>query len=455
MRHILVILFLQFGWIGYNFATEPPVTEKPNIILFFADDAGYADFGFQPNVDEIMSGLTPNIDSIASDGARFSNAYVCASVCSPSRAGMLTGRYQQRFGHERNIPPGYMQGGLSLDEQTIADRMKAIGYRTACIGKWHLGYPADYQPNQRGFEHFFGCLQGSRSYFPMKRVTPHRVIQFNGEPTQESGYVTDRFGDAAVEFIDNQKDKPFFLFLSFTAPHGPMHAKQNHLDQLGHISNVKRRAYAGMVKSMDENIGKVLAALKKNSIEKNTLIVFTNDNGGQTLTGAINAPLRGRKGTLFEGGIRVPMAISWPDRIKPGDVIEQPVSTLDFMPTFLSAAGEQADPKWKLDGQNIIPLVTGQDNKSEERPLFWRSHGKDGESAVRLGRWKLHRANAKPETSLQLFDLDNDISESTDLANRQPEKVRELSKLLADWQSELIEPMWGSARKRRPRKNKN
>ena len=299
--------------------------EPANVVILYADDAGYADFGFQSITDEAMEGLTPHIDSIASAGVRFTNAYMSGAVCSPSRAGMLTGRYQQRFGHELNIPPGYMKGGLPLTERTIADRMKAAGYATGIIGKWHLGYPPPYQPNRRGFDRFFGLLQGSRPYFPMKKPTPHRVVQLNGEPTPESGYVTDRFGNGAAEFIKAHRDRPFFLYVSFTSPHGPLQAKVSDLAKLDHIKDKRRRTYAGMVKCMDDNVGRILATLRECGLENKTLVVFTNDNGGQTKTGAVNTPLKGHKGQIWEGGIRVPMSMRWPGRIAEKTVVDDPV----------------------------------------------------------------------------------------------------------------------------------
>lgn len=210
-------------------AGDPHNDSPPNIVVLFSDDAGFADFGFQPSCRQDMKKLTPHIDSIAASGVRFTNAYMSGCVCSPSRAGLMTGRYQQRFGHDNNIPPGYMKGGLPLSETFLSKRLQKLGYKTSLIGKWHLGYPAKYQPNQRGFDWFYGCLQGSRSYFPMKKTTPHRVFLDNTTPTPEKGYTTDRIGDAACKFIRQTKDQPFFIFVSFTAPHGPLQAKQSDL----------------------------------------------------------------------------------------------------------------------------------------------------------------------------------------------------------------------------------
>lgn len=426
------------------------VDAKPNIVVLYADDAGYADFGFQEKADPKLAALTPHITKLAREGVRFTSAYMSGAVCSPSRAGLMTGRYQQRFGHELNIPPGYMKQGLPLSEKFIGDRLREHGYRTGLIGKWHLGYPADYHPNKRGFDHFYGCLQGARSYYPYPKAHDHRVIQENGTATTEGGYTTDRFGDGACSFIEANKDKPFYLFVSFTAPHGPLQPRKADLAKLTGFSTTKRANYAGLVKALDDNVGKILAKLESLKLSKNTLVIFTNDNGGQTLTGAVNTPLKGRKGQLSEGGIRVPMAMRWPGTIKPDGVIHDPVISLDFLPTFLAIAGGKPDPSWKLDGVNLLPRIKGDMDSLRERTLYWRNRGKDGPIALREGKWKLvHNrgtAGAKPE----LYDLSKDIGEASDLADSSTEKLGELRKKLAGWEAQLIEPLWKSA----PRKGK-
>ncbi len=418
-------------------------SDRPNIVILFADDAGYADFGFQPNVRPEMKNLTPNIDSIATAGIRFSNAYVSGAVCSPSRAGLMTGRYQQRFGHEQNIPPGYMKGGLSLNESFFINHLKPQGYVSGLIGKWHLGYPENYQPNDRGFDKFYGLLQGSRSYFPLEQSTPHRVFLDNKTPTPEGGYTTDRIGDGACDFIDSNKDKPFFLFVSFTAPHGPLEPKPEVAAKLKSIEENRRRKYAGLVVSLDENVGKILKGLEDAGIADNTIVVFTNDNGGQTLTGAINTPLRGHKGQVWEGGIRVPMAIRWPGKAPAGSVVDSPVITLDFATTFVALSGGQVEPSWKLDGADLSKILKGEAKEIPERDLFWRTNGSDGPIAMRRGNWKLVHERGNPSASRQLFDLAKDISEENDIAAENEDTLKSMQESLNAWEHQLIEPLWG------------
>ena len=411
----------------------------PNIVVLYSDDAGYADFGFQPNCRADLKTLTPRIDSIASGGVRLSNAYMSASVCSPSRAGLFTGIYQERFGYDNNLPPG-RDDGLPLEITFGTRRLQALGYRTGLVGKWHLGYPASHHPNQRGFDWFYGLLQGSRPYFPMRSVTPHRVIQENGQPTPEEGYVTDRLGEAACRFIKESKNRPFFLFVSFTAPHGPLQPKEDVFEKLMHIENAKRRKYAGLLVSLDHNVGRVLDCLGEHGLEDRTLVIFTNDNGGQTKTGANNYPLRGRKGTLWEGGIRVPWAMRWPGKIKPGAVIADPIIALDLMPTFVELAGGKVEPSWNFDGTSFAKRLLGKPESVVERPLFWRKGGPSGSHALRLGKWKLVIPSGEKAA---LFDLESDVGESRDLASKFPDKVKTLAAQLRAWASKLSDPRWG------------
>lgn len=423
-------------------AQDAKGVRPPNLVVLLSDDAGYADFGFQPDCDEDARKLTPRIDSIAARGARFTDAYVSGAVCSPSRAGVLTGRYQQRFGHERNIPVGYMLGGMDLAERTMGDRLRALGHRTAYVGKWHLGYPDEYHPNQRGFDLFHGLLQGSRPYGPLKRESPHQVLQVNGKPQPEAGYVTDRLAAASAAWIREHADEPFLLFVSFTAPHGPLEPLGADLESVPEGVKERRRKNLGLLVGLDRAVGTVLDAIDEAGVADRTLVVFTNDNGGQTETGASNGPLRGRKGMVHEGGVRVPMAVRWPGRVAPGSVVQDPVSQLDLLPTFVSAAGGKVEPEWRLDGVDLGPRLRGEVAALPERPLFWRTNGNKGPVALRDGIWKLVHERGAAGALPTLFRLDTDRGEQRDLAEKEPERMAAMMARIAAWEQELVEPRW-------------
>jgi arylsulfatase A-like enzyme len=442
MRSIIYSLFS----LACLFGVTAPVQAagKPNVVILFADDAGYADFGFQECVQPDMAHLTPHIDSIAAAGARFTQAYVTGAVCSPSRAGMMTGRYQERFGHETNLPPG-TQSGLPLTETFGVKRLQRIGYRTGLIGKWHLGYPEAYQPNQRGYEYFYGLLQGSRSYYPYAKPSKDRVIRHNNTPTPESGYITDRLGDAACNFIEQNRDTPFYLFVSFTAPHGPLEPRKGSYDaeRIKHIKHDARRGYAGLVVALDDNVGKVLSAIENNGLNDNTLVIFTNDNGGPGgKDSTSNYPLRGYKGSLYEGGIRVPWAVSWPGVIKAGSVINTPVITMDILPTVFDAAGESVAPEWELDGNSLMPLLGASENQFPKRTLYWRRSGVKGPIALRDENWKLLARNT-PDQKPELYNLATDIGESRNVASQYPKVLKRLQSKMDTWESQLVTPLWG------------
>ena len=435
MFRVLLVLFL----LASGVLADPD--RRPSIVLLLADDAGYADFGFQRSPARDLARLTPHIDSIARAGMRFSAAYMASSACSPSRAGLLTGRYPTRFGHENNLPADFA-GGLPLSEKTLGDRLRALGYRTGLVGKWHLGHTFRYRPNQRGFDRFEGFLRGSRSYLPYPRPKPELVIQVDGRPTAEEGHVTDRFGDAAVRFIAEHHDEPFFLLVSFTAPHGPLQPREEDLAALASIEPARRRKYAGLVKGLDDNVGRILAALAEHGIADDTLVVFTNDNGGPESTGARNQPLRGGKADLFEGGIRVPLAMRWPGRIEAGTTVDDPVIALDFLPTFVALAGGAVESEWELDGIDLSARLLGQVDALEPRALFWRLGGPGREIAVRRGPYKLHFADRRKDRSPTLHDLARDPREAHDRAVEEPELVAELTTLLGAWEAEQIDPKW-------------
>ena len=417
-----------------------PSQDRPNIVLLFVDDAGYADFGFQGSADH----ATPHIDSIATQGVRFTQAYVTASVCSPSRAGLLTGRYQQRFGHEYNLPgqddpelPASRRG-LPLDETTIADVMRSAGYATGIVGKWHLGRHPRFRPLRRGFDEFFGMVRGGSPYLA---GTATGIFEGEEEVAADSiPYLTDAFGDRAVEFIEQHRDEPFFLFVSFNAPHTPMEPRAGDLERVrGSFETDERAANVAMTSALDDNVGKILAALEKHGLGANTLVVFTNDNGGaMPYNGSLNAPLRGTKGTVLEGGNRVPMSIRWPVRWPAGTLYELPVSTLDFLPTF-AAAGRADTAGLSLDGVDLLPFIDGDRPGHAHDALYWKLNWG---AAIRRSDWKLVRT---PADEYWLFNLSPDPGERNDLSAELPDRVAALRAELEEWESSLPPPIWTSA----------
>lgn len=412
--------------------------KKPNVIIIITDDSGYSDFSCYGNKDW----QTPHVDQIAKSGVRFTDGYVTESVCSPSRAGLLTGRYQQRFGHEMNLISKPAKGndaeylGLPITETLLPVYFKEAGYKTAAIGKWHLGERPQFHPNKRGFDHFFGMLGGGAAYFEEKRRK--NDIQRNGKPVHNLPYLTEAIGNEAVDFISKNKQQPFFMYLSFNAVHGPLMAKKEDHDKLGHIQFDRRRAYGAMHLSLDRQIGRVMELLRKEGIEENTLVFFINDNGGPLDLGALNGNLRGRKGTCMEGGIRVPYMIQWPGHIKPNTVYKKPVSALDIFATSLSAIGYDIS-KLKLDGVNLLPYLNGEKRELPHEKLYWRRHYY---AAIRKGDWKLVRLR---DRAPMLFNLKKDQNERKDLAKRQTKKVDELMKDLFEWETEMSYPLWWTA----------
>lgn len=440
MKHILhagLPCLLCLAW-------SVSAADRPNILLIVGDDMGYADVGFHGCKDI----PTPNLDALAAAGVRFTNGYVSGPYCSPSRAGLMTGRYQTRFGHEFN-PNG--PHGLPLNEITLADRLRAAGYVTGCVGKWHLGAQPEMHPQKRGFEEFFGFLAGAHSYFDVSGILR------GTEQVKELDYTTDAFGREAVAFIERHKAKPWFLYLAFNAVHTPMHATDERLAKSPNIADKQRRTYAAMMFAMDEAIGRVCRKVAEAGLEKNTLVTFISDNGGPTMPGVTvngsrNDPLRGSKRTTLEGGIRVPFVVSWPGRVKPG-VFDQPVIQLDLTATALAAADVEVKPEWKLDGVNLLPFLSGGKSGSPHAALYWRF----GEQmAIRAGDYKLVRydSNAdtrtgrgrQPVTAPKLYNLAADIGETKDLAADQPDKLKELQSQWDSWNATLVKPLWGGGK---------
>jgi len=412
--------------------------KKPNLVFILIDDAGYDDFSFMGCTDW----QTPRIDSIASKGVVFTDAYVTASVCGPSRAGLITGRYQQSFGHEENLTGGLAEPvpaekfGLPLKIPTLGKLLQKKGYATAAFGKWHLGEHDHFHPNERGFDHFVGFLGGHRSFWPLKEGghRGHNLL-VNNKVVKAPEYLTDHLGKETVKFIDDHTDEPFFIYLAYNAVHSPLDATDADLEALQSIDNKRRRVLGAMTIALDRSIGYVLDALKKNGLEENTLVIFSNDNGAATYLKTNNGGLRGRKGTVWEGGLRVPYCASWPGQIKPGSRSAVPVNTLDVGYTFCKAAGysDKALQKLKLGGGNLLEFAEGQ---SPERALYWR---RGNTSAIRDGDWKLIALNNAPTF---LFDIAADPLEKTNLIDSNPERSDRLFAKLKAWDETLPEPLW-------------
>lgn len=423
----------------FGSAATSQAAKKPNVLLILADDLGYQDLGFQGSPDI----LSPNLDRLAANGIRFTDGHVTASVCSPSRAGLITGRYQQRFGHESNSPPS--PHGMDLDEVTLAQKMKQAGYRTSIIGKWHLGHLESQYPTARGFDHFYGLREGSRSYFydPKKndKSGSHKGIEENGQQVAFEGYLTDVLGDKAIDFIQAESAQPFFLYLSFTAPHGPMHGTEEDIARFSHIKDEKRRIYAAMIWAMDRAIGKVIAALDAQGATDNTLIWFLSDNGGPQNNGSSNLPLAGHKGIKFEGGIRVPFILHWKDRFPKGDVFAPMVSALDILPTSVAAASGDLKSERPLDGVDLLPYLDKVKQGAPHDTLYWH---KLWFSAMREGPWKLIYVQ---DYGYALYNLSDDLGERNNLARIHPERVERMKEHLNSWKSELMDPPWREAEK--------
>jgi arylsulfatase A-like enzyme len=417
---------------------------RPNILVIVGDDMGYADIGVHGCKDI----PTAHIDSLAKNGVRCTSGYVSGPYCSPTRAGLMTGRYQQRFGHEFN--PGATPAndiGLPLTENTLADHLKAAGYVTGFVGKWHLGLDDKFHPLSRGFLESFGFLGGARSYFPIAgKPNAGQQLLRGREPVEEGDpYTTEGFAREAVAFIDRHAEEPWFLYLCFNAVHGPMHATEKYLSRFPSIKDEKRRTYAGMMSAMDDAIGQVLAGLDRHKLTENTLIFFLSDNGGPTSVNASdNSPLRGVKATTWEGGIRVPFLLQWKGTLPAGKTFDEPVIQLDFAPTALAAAEAKAEGT-QFDGVNLLPHLQGKATSPPHAELYWRF---GDQAAIRKGDLKLVKArDGGPDW--ELYNLAADIGESKNLAVEQPEVVQDLAARYEAWNKTLQEPRWGPGQRKR------
>jgi len=423
--------------------------KRPNILIIVADDQGYNDLGVQGSKDI----PTPNIDTIAANGIRFTNGYVSGPYCSPTRAGLMTGRYQTRFGHEFN-PGGAATTpadvGLPPTETTLADRLQAGGYSTGMVGKWHLGYDPKFHPLKRGFQEYFGFLGGMHDYIDWEAEDHNRILR-GTQPVVEQTYLTDAFGREAAAYIDRHKkqDKPFFLYWTFNAVHVPLEATPTYMSRFESIKDTRRRTLAAMTSAMDDAVGLILAKLRETGLEEDTLIFYISDNGGPEANASNNFPLRGHKAQTLEGGVRVPWMVQWKGHLPAGKTDDRPVIQLDIHATALAAAGvtPPADAK-KLDGVNLLPYFTGGNSGRPHEALYWR-FGR--QMAIRLGDWKLVRSSDDLSRQ-ELFDLSKDVGEAHDLSTQRPEKVKELQAAWDKWDAENVPAKWGPAA--RPGKGK-
>ncbi|NMH87951.1 sulfatase-like hydrolase/transferase [Flavivirga algicola] len=432
MKCQLKIILFIFLCISIN------AQEKPNIILVLTDDQGWADVGFNGSTDI----PTPHLDRMASQGVIFSNGYVSHPYCSPSRAGLLTGRYQARFGHDCNMPykeENDASVGTPLSEKMISEALKGQGYRTSAIGKWHVGdHPSLYPPAQ-GFDHWFGFPGGNMNYWGYP-ANPLQTIYRNRKEVSQSelSYLTDDFTNEAIDFIAREDDRPFFIYLAYNAPHSPDHTTKEYLEKTQHIEYGGRNVYASMVNAVDTGIGKIDSTLIANNMKENTIVVFLSDNGGR-VEHADNRPFRGHKGMLFEGGIKVPFFINWPKKLKGNQVYDKPVISLDLFPTFLQAAHGDVSKETDLDGKSLLPYISNENKDNPHNILFWRSVG-GFEYAVRKGDYKLYKSAYKNKTLL--FNLKKDSYERYDIADENPEIIAQLEADYIEWDSKNIVPGW-------------
>lgn len=446
MMKFLASLFCTVMTITQAQAVE---SRPPNVLVMIVDDLGVADLGAQGATDV----ATPQIDSIARDGARFTNAYVSAPVCSPSRAGLMTGRYQTRFGHEFNHPMADRGPvGLPLEETLWPVYFKQAGYKTYHIGKWHLGNPQTEQFHAlaRGFDHSFH-FPGAKKLPPEnKRASAGNLPAFpylrDKQPaTVPEDYVDAGMANVASEVIRQAGDQPWFIYLAFLTPHEPVDLPPGADAEFASIEPEKRRKFVSAMSQVDRAVGRVLQALKEANAAEDTLVFFLSDNGAPPGNGSTNYPYLGTKGTTWEGGLRVPLYIRWTGKIPAGQTFAQPVISLDLLPTALDAAHLKASTP--LDGVSLLPLLTGKSQKAPHEALYWRF---GDQWAIREGDWKFVRAG-KPATNGRvpstpeegaLYQLSNDPTETRDLSADFPEVRARLKEKWDSWNSQQVAPLW-------------
>jgi arylsulfatase A-like enzyme len=415
-------------------------SERPNVLYIMADDLGWGDLSCYGRPDY----RTPNLDRLASEGVRFTQAYSAAPVCTPTRCAFVTGRYPARtpvgleepLSWRKQLVERKQDVGLAPEHPTVASILKAAGYNTALVGKWHLGYLPKYSPVKSGFEEFFGIMSGGADYFTHKDANGEGDLFEMEVPVERVGYITDLLTERAVDFLRRRRGAPFFLSLNHTAPHWPWEGPRDEAvsralaqGYAGLTSGGSLKVYAEMMKSLDEGVGRVLRALEESGRARTTLVVFTSDNGGERFS--YNWPFTGKKFELYEGGIRVPAMLRWPGRIPSGRTTEQVAVTMDWTATILAAAGASAHPDYPLDGVDLLPVARGE-RVTFERTLFWRN---DVQSAARSGRWKYLKVDDKTE---RLFDLMTDEREQADSRAARPELFERLRAEYLKWDAQVL-----------------
>jgi arylsulfatase A-like enzyme len=441
MRRISLPLAVALALAGSALSgqREPANSPKPNVVLIITDDVGYGDFGSYGAPDI----KTPNFDRLAKEGVRFTDFYANGAVCTPTRTGLMTGRYQQRVGLEQALStsPADLQRGLPVTGNSLPQLLKNNGYATALIGKWHLGYQAKMGPNAHGFDYFYGFLSGAVNYFAHTRGDGQSDLYENTRPVEEPGYLTDVLTRRSVQFIDQNAGRPFFLEVAYNAAHWPYQSPHHQPDAFPRnralfqgpedVTKPTRKDYAEILERADQGVGQILATLDRHGLTRNTFVIFTNDNGGEWLSR--NAPLFHRKGTLWEGGIRVPAIFRWPGHVPSGKTTAQVGMTMDLTATVLTATSTPIPNGARLEGINLLPLVQGS-ARPTERTLFWRvSTPTRQQRAVRSGDWKLLVDGGM----LLLFDLSKDIGERKDLAMSRSDLVAQLRDQILRWEKDV------------------
>jgi arylsulfatase A-like enzyme len=445
-----VLAFLLAPW-GTAHAAGAPKPARPNVLLIVADDLGYGDIGVHGG----KAVPTPHLDRLARSGIRCTSGYVSAPYCSPSRAGLLTGRYQTRFGHEFNPhvgPEGKL--GLPLDQRTLAALLRTAGYATGLVGKWHLGFSKAHHPQARGFDEFFGFLVGAHNYALRKDAEPkfasamsRNLIYRGREPQKVDGFATEAFTDEAIGFMKRHKGRPWFLYLAYNAVHTPLEISPRVKDRIpAGVKDPARRGYLALLLGLDDAVGRILAHLRESGEDRNTLIIFLSDNGGSGLSPflayntGVNRPLRGNKGQTLEGGIRVPFFIAWPGKLPAGKTYDRPVIALDVVPTACALAGVKAPAN--VDGVNLMPYLLGENKATPHEALYWRF---GPQKAVRKGNWVLvdwRDFEKKTNSGWQLFDLSKDIGQRHNLAAERPDIVADLRQGWERWDAQNVAPLW-------------